>query len=108
MRSHADGVVGLLTYKLLFTPQSRHLGLDAKLTCSPQHTTEAVCVSCLLSHWLGGVLIIPISRRVKLSKLGPEKLDVAPAARSAPARLRLSFSGYRGYLQCRWRTWPLS
>lgn len=92
MRSHADGVVGLLTYKLLFTPQNRHLSLDVKLTCSPQYTTEAMCVSYLLSDWLDGVLISPISRRLKLNKLRPEKLDVAPAARSAPARLRLGSS----------------
>lgn len=44
-----------------------------------------MCVSCLLSPWLDGMLAIPISRRVKLNKVQPEELDGAPAARSSPA-----------------------
>lgn len=44
-----------------------------------------MCVSYLLSPWLDGMLVIAISRRVKLNKVQPEELDVAPAARSSPA-----------------------
>lgn len=44
-----------------------------------------MCVSYLLSPWLDGMLVIAISRRVKLNKVQPEELDVSPAARSSPA-----------------------